>query len=105
MEKRIFKLKHPVTVGEYHCEELALVRPRTKDFVAVGPRELGTVGADVALLASITGQPEVVIDQLDIDDLAKLRYECARIWAAYFDQIDGYSLNPQAEATPPAQEP
>jgi hypothetical protein len=105
MEKRIFKLKHPVTVGEYHCEELTLVRPRTKDFVAVGLRELGGAGADVALLASITGQPEIVIEQLDIDDLAKLRYECTRIWAAYFDQTDGYSLNPQAEAAQVKQEP
>jgi hypothetical protein len=92
--ERIYKLKYPVTVGEYQCGELRLQRPKTKDFIAVGVHPLGTVAADVALLASVTGQPEIVIEQIDIDDLAKLRYECSRIWAAYFDETDGYTLNP-----------
>jgi hypothetical protein len=37
----------------------------------VGAHPLGTVAADVALLASVTGQPEIVIKQIDIDDFAK----------------------------------
>jgi hypothetical protein len=94
--ERIYTLKHPVTVGEHTCAELRLKRPKTKDFIAVGTHPLGTVAADTALLASITGEPEIVIEQLDIDDLAKLRYECSRIWYAYFDATDGYELNPTA---------
>jgi hypothetical protein len=70
-------------------------RPRTKDFIAVGSNPLGTVAADTALLASV---PEVVIEQIDVDDFAKLRYECSRIWGAYFGTTGGYSLNPQTEA-------
>ncbi|MDR1231565.1 MAG: phage tail assembly protein [Spirochaetaceae bacterium] len=94
MDEKVYKLKYPVKVGEHYCEELRFTRPKTKDFIAVGTYPLGTVAADVALLASITGQPEIVIKQIDIDDLAKLRYECSRIWAAYFDTTDGYTLNP-----------
>jgi hypothetical protein len=94
MDEKVYRLKYPVTVGEYQCEAVRLQRPKTKDFIAVGARPLGTVAADVALLASITGQPEIVIEQIGIDDFAKLRYECSRIWAAYFDETDGYTLNP-----------
>ncbi|GMO48524.1 MAG: hypothetical protein Pg6C_11080 [Treponemataceae bacterium] len=105
--ERIYTLKHPVTVGEHTCTELRLKRPKTKDFIAVGTNPLGTVAADVALLSSITGEPEIVIEQIDIDDFAKLRYECSRVWAAYFDTTDGYTLNPtapEAAATEPETE-
>jgi hypothetical protein len=102
--ERIYTLKHPVTVGEYTCSELRLKRPKTKDFIAVGTNPLGTVAADAALLSSITGEPEIVIERLDIDDLAKLRYECSRVWAAYFDTTDGYTLNP-TEPEAAGQEP
>jgi hypothetical protein len=94
----VYTLKRPVTVGEYTCTELKFRRPRTKDFIAVGSNPLGTVAADAALLSSVTGEPEAVIGHLDVDDLAKLRYESSRIWLAYFDMTDGYSLNPQTEA-------
>jgi hypothetical protein len=100
MEK-VFTLKYPVTVGEHTCTELRLQRPKTKDFIAIGTHLVGTVAAETALLSSITGEPEIVISQLDIDDWAKLRYEIARIWEAYFDASNGYTLNPHAEATEP----
>jgi hypothetical protein len=103
-EAKVYTLKRPVTVGERTCTELRFRRPVTKDFIAVGTHPTGTVAADVALLASITGEPEIVISKIDVDDLAKLRYECASIWAAYFDITDGYSLNPQQEAVEPKPE-
>jgi hypothetical protein len=107
MENEVFvyTLKHPVAVGEHTCTELRFRRPKTKDFIAVGKHPFESPAADAALLASITGEPEIVIDQIDIDDWAKLRYECYRIWAAYFDATDGYKLNPPPEATEPATNP
>jgi hypothetical protein len=81
---KTIELKHAVTVGELTVKEITLQRPKTKDFIAIGTIPYHCVEADARLLASISGLPEKVIDQIDIEDLAILRIALARIWTAYF---------------------
>jgi hypothetical protein len=81
---KTIELKHAVTVGELTVKEITLQRPRTKDFIAIGTVSLESPEADALLLASVTGLPPKVIDQIDIEDWAKIRLDLARIWTAYF---------------------
>jgi hypothetical protein len=100
MVVKTFQLKHPVMVGELTVTELKLNRPKMKDFIAVGNTPIGGAGADAKLLASITGLSELVIEQLDIDDVSKLRFEIARIWESYFvsSEYESDGANPLPEA-------
>jgi hypothetical protein len=99
-EIKIYPLKRPVTVGEYTCSEVKLCRPKTKDFVAVGGQPLDTAGSIVSLISSISGVPEVVVKQFDIDDIAMLRVEAMRVFNSYFT-TEPFVLNPPP---PPAEE-
>jgi len=97
---KTIKLKHPFKVGELSVNEITIQRPKTKDFIAVGVTPLGSVAADAALLSSLSGLPESVIAQIDIDDLSVLRYDIARVWDSYFTSKE-YNENPTgAEETP-----
>jgi hypothetical protein len=98
-EIKIYPLKNPVTVGEFTCKELKLCRPKTKDFVAVGRQPLDSAGAIVALISSMSGIPEVVINQFDIDDISMLRIEAMRVFDSYFT-TEPFVLNPPP---PPAE--
>ena len=89
-------LKYPFNVGELKVEEITLKRPKTRDFIAVGERPYGTAGADAALLASLSGLPENVIEEVDIDDLSIIRFYIARVWDSYFT-TKPYVENPTVE--------
>jgi hypothetical protein len=91
-------LKHPFKVGEMQVTEVTIQRPKTKDFIAVGSNPIDSAAADAALLASLSGLPESVIDQIDIDDLSILRFNLARVWESYFTSKP-YTENP-TEAEP-----
>jgi hypothetical protein len=94
-------LKHPVKVGELRVTEVTLQRPKTKDFIAIGTLPYDCAGADARLLASVSGLPESVIGQIDIEDWALLRIDLGRIWESYFTG-KAYQENPTVEeqATP-----
>jgi len=97
---KTIKLKHPFKVGELNVDAITIQRPKTKDFIAVGVIPLGSVAADAALLSSLSGLPESVIAQIDIDDLSVLRYDIARVWDSYFTSKE-YNENPTiAEEAP-----
>jgi hypothetical protein len=98
-EIKIYQLKRPVTLGEYTCTEVKLCRPRTKDFVAVGRQTFDMPGAIVSMLSSISGIPEAVINQIDVDDISILRIEVLRMGNTYFT-TEPYVLNPPP---PPAE--
>jgi hypothetical protein len=96
-EVKVYTLKRPVTSGEYTCEELRFKRPTTKDFLAVGSNEMDTMEAMAAYISSNTGVPRIVVDKIDIDDLATLRIEVGRVFSSYF-LAKPYELNPTPEA-------
>jgi len=88
-----YKLKYPFKVGELEVTEITIQRPKTKDFIAVGSNPVDSAAADAALLASLSGLPESVITQIDIDDFSVLRYDIARVWESYFT-TKAYVENP-----------
>ena len=97
-----YLLKHPFKVRELEVKEITIQRPKTKDFIAVGSNPVDSAAADAALLASLSGLAESVIDQIDIDDLAMLRFYLARVWESYFT-TKPYIENPtiaEPEETP-----
>jgi len=93
-----YVLKNPFKVGELEVKEVTIQRPKTKDFIAVGSNPVDSAAADAALLSSLSGLPESVIAQIDIDDLSKLRFYLARVWESYFT-TKPYTENP-TEAEP-----
>jgi hypothetical protein len=98
MEKeiKVYPLKYPVTVGERTCTELRFSRPKMKDLIAIGASPLETADALAKLVSSITGEPLLIIEQLDIEDSAYVKIEAERIFSTYFFTTP-YELNP----TPP----
>jgi hypothetical protein len=98
-----FVLKHPFKAGELNVAEVTIQRPKTKDFIAVGENPYGTTAADAALLSSLSGLPESVIAQIDIDDLSVLRFELARVWDSYFT-TKPYTENPTIEERAASQD-
>ena len=77
-------LKHPFKVGELDVSKITIQRPKMKDFIAVGTNSTQSAASDAALLSSLSGFPENVIAQIDIDDLSILRFYVTRIWDTYF---------------------
>jgi hypothetical protein len=68
--------------------------------VAVGSQPLDTAGSIVSLISSISGVPEIAVNQFDIDDIAMLRIEAMRVFDSYFT-TEPFVLNPPP---PPAEE-
>lgn len=106
MAKKI-TLKHPVKVGELTVTEVTIQRPKTKDFIAVGSHQVDTAMADAALFSSLSGLPESVVSQIDIDDWSIIRTDLALIWASYFTSKE-YSEDPikaESAETPQSEIP
>lgn len=76
----IYQLKHPITTvnrgggqeREEQITEFTLRRIKAKD-LRVTDDHAGDVAKTLALLARITGQPVLVIDELDAEDLTALQ--------------------------------
>lgn len=79
-----YTLKTPATVGERTVTELKFHRPKTRDFLRTDGHQIDSVGADVALVSSLTGEPETIISAIDIDDWAVIRVEIQKIWYQFF---------------------
>ena len=92
-----YTLKMPVTVGERTVTGLKFRRPKTRDFLRTDGYNADSVGADVALTSSLTGEPEIIIQEIDIDDWAVIRVELHKIWLRYF------GIKPKEESDPKAQ--
>ncbi len=79
-----YTLKYPVTVGERTVTEIKTHRPKVKDFMAADKYEGDSVSADQALLSSLSGEPEIIIQNIDVEDWALLRVEIRKIWLEFF---------------------
>lgn len=98
MEKEFeYTLKTPVTVGERTVTELKFHRPKTRDFLRTDGLSTDSVGADIALVSSLSGEPEIIIQSIDIDDWAVIRVALHKIWLRYF------GVKPKEESDPKAQ--
>ncbi len=66
-----YKLQSPVTVADVMYTELPLRRAKAKD-LAASDLVKGEARKGFAVLASLTGVPLAVIEELDIDDFTAL---------------------------------
>lgn len=79
-----YTLKTPAIAGERTVTELKFHRPKTRDFLRTDGHQIDSVGADVALVSSLTGEPEAIVSAIDIDDWAVIRVEIQKIWYQFF---------------------
>ncbi len=101
-----YTLKTPVTVGERTVTELIFHRPKVRDFLRTDGRNLNTVGADQALCSALSGEPEIIIQEIDADDWAIIRVELGKIWLRFFGvkEKKESAPNQKAEAEKTAKE-
>lgn len=79
-----YTLKMPVTVGERTVTELKFHRPKVRDFLRTDGHGIDSIGADQALCSSLSGEPEIIIQAIDVDDWAVIREEIKRVWFQFF---------------------
>lgn len=80
----VINLQFPATLGERTIESITLKRPQTGDFLRTNGHDIDSIGADIALVSALSGEPEELIKKIDIDDWALIRVELKKIWFAYF---------------------
>jgi hypothetical protein len=79
-----------------------LRRPKYRNFIATDGHALDDNAKDVALIASLSGESESIINEIDIDDIAVLRDALIPVWFSFFDSSKPYIENPpQPEAETP----
>ena len=79
-----YTLKTPVTVGERTVEVLKFHRPKVRDFLRTDGHPADSIGADQALCSSLTGESELIIQAIDVDDWAVIRIELQKVWFRFF---------------------
>lgn len=92
-----YTLKTPVAVGERTVEVLKFHRPKVRDFMRTDGHGLDSVGADVAACSALTGEPETIIQAIDIDDWAVIRVEIGKVWLRFFG-VKPKETDPNLEA-------
>lgn len=93
-----YTLKTPATAGERTITELEFHRPKTRDFLLADGHQIDSLGADVALVSSLSGEPEAIISAIDIDDWAVIRVEVRKIWYQFFGIKPSDKSSKKAEA-------
>jgi hypothetical protein len=77
-EPEVFKLRVPIRKGEVAYKELTLKPPVLRDIIRTDGHDPNSVGYARALLSSLSGVPEAVLDQLVPEDWADIRLVLAR---------------------------
>lgn len=100
-----YTLKTPVTVGERTVKVLHFHRPKVRDFLRTDGHAADSIGADHALCSALTGEPEVIIQSIDVEDWAVIRIELRKAWFRFFGVKSEEKKDPnlQAEAEKPAE--
>jgi hypothetical protein len=78
VEPEVFTLRSPIRRGEVAYKELTLKPPVLRDIVRTDGHDPNSVGYARALLSSLSGVPEAVLDQIVPEDWADLRLLLAR---------------------------
>jgi hypothetical protein len=77
-EPEVFVLRVPIKSGEVMCKDLTLRPPVLRDIIRTDGYPPESVGYARALLSSLSGVPEVLLDQIVPEDWADLRLILAR---------------------------
>ena len=101
----IVALRVPIKVGERTIRELVFKPPKVKDLLAAGKYPDGSVPFTLALLCSLTGEPEIIINEMLPEDWADCLVILNRTYQRFtgiidlFDQKDDAKENPTTAAT------
>lgn len=79
-------LRVPLTVGQRTVTELNLRAPKLKDLLRMDAYPEGSYGASRALLSSLSGEPEVILDELLPEDWA----DCLVILTRAYQRFCGF---------------
>jgi hypothetical protein len=77
-EPEVFKLRVPLKKGEVEYKEITLKPPVLRDIIRTDGYSPESVGYARALLSSLSGLPEALLDQMAPEDWADLRLILAR---------------------------
>jgi hypothetical protein len=97
-------LRVPITLGERTVEELHFKPPKVKDALRTDKYEDGTVAAALALMSSLTGEPESLLAELVPEDFADCAVILARTNMRFLGQINLFKQkeeNPTTAAETP----
>jgi len=100
-EPEVFKLRVPVKRGEVVCTELTLRPPLLRDILRTDGHDPESVGYARALLSSLSGQPESLLEQLVPEDWADLRLILARTNMRFMGLVNLLDEKKEGEAGDP----
>ncbi len=79
-----YVLKYPVTLGKRTLYEIHTHTPVLNDLCAIGTTPTGSAVADRKLLASLTGESELLIGMIHAKDWAYISPKLSEIWNDFF---------------------
>jgi hypothetical protein len=83
-EPEVIKLRVPIKAKERTVETLTLQPPKFKDLIRTDAHPFGSHAADRALLSSLTGEPEILLDELAPEDVADIRVSLSQVYNRFF---------------------
>jgi hypothetical protein len=103
-EPEVFKLRVPIKKGEVEYKEITLKPPVLRDIIRTDGYAPESVGYARALLSSLSGLPEVLLDQLVPEDWADLRLILARTNMRFMGIVNLIDEKEEIEDPTPAGE-
>jgi hypothetical protein len=103
-ETETIRLRAPIKVGEYEVAELNVRPPVVKDILRTDGHAPESVGYVLALMSSLTGQPEAVLEKLVPEDYADIRVAASQIHCRFVglvNMFDKGSETTNKDPTPP----
>jgi hypothetical protein len=102
-EPEVFRLRVPIRKGEVEYKALTLRPPVLRDILRTDGHAPESVGYARALLSSLSGVPEAVLDQLVPEDWADLRLVLARTNMRFMGLINLLDKREDAENEDPIE--
>ena len=81
-------LRKPLTLGERTVNELNFQPPKVKDLLAAGMHPEGSIGFTRALLSSLTGESELIINEMIPEDWADCLVILSRTYMRFTGHIN-----------------
>jgi hypothetical protein len=104
-EPELFRLRVPIRKGEVEYKELTLKPPVLRDIIRTDGHDPNSVGYARALLSSLSGVPEAVLDQMIPEDWADIRLVLARTNLRFMGLVNLLDKQDDTEDPTTAAEP
>jgi hypothetical protein len=88
VEPEVFTLRVPIRKGEVEYTKLTLKPPVLRDIIRTDGHDPNSIGYARALLSSLSGVPEALLDQIVPEDWADLRLILARTNMRYMGLVN-----------------